>query len=46
MYTFEFDKPEYEFTNPFEDARFTWTPIDGDKTGTLREVVLDRKSVV
>jgi hypothetical protein len=40
MYTFEFDKPEYEFTNPFDDARFTWTPIEGDATGTLTEVVL------
>lgn len=35
-----FDKPELEFLDPTVDSRFAWTPLDGDKTGQLEEIVL------
>jgi hypothetical protein len=35
-----FSKPELEFTDPERDDRFTWTPLDGDRTGLLRETIL------
>lgn len=37
---FLFAKPEYEFFDPTVDARFAWTPLAGDKTGQLAEIVL------
>ena len=36
----EFDKPEYEFFDPTRDERFAWTPMAGDKTGQLSEIIL------
>lgn len=37
---YQFDKPEYEFVDPTADGRFSWTPVAGDKTGQLQEIVL------
>src|SRR5688572_2490262 len=36
----DFDKPEYEFFTPDGDKRFPWTPVHGDKTGQLSEIIL------
>ena len=36
----EFDKPEFEFFDPTRDERFKWTPMAGDKTGQLSEIIL------
>ena len=36
----EFDKPEYEFFDATHDERFAWTPMAGDKTGQLSEIIL------
>ncbi len=34
-----FDKPELEFVDP-TDGRFEWTPVAGDVTGQLAEIIL------
>lgn len=35
-----FNKPEFEFFDATGDPRFTWTPVAGDKTGQLAEIIL------
>lgn len=37
---FAFDKPELEFLDPTVDPRFAWTPLAGDATGQLAEIIL------
>lgn len=37
---FQFDKPELEFLDPTKDDRFAWTPLHGDSTGQLSEIIL------
>ena len=37
---FSFDKPELEFFDPTADSRFSWTPLHGDATGQLAEMIL------
>ncbi len=37
---FSFDKPELEFFDPTTDPRYSWTPLHGDKTGQLSEMIL------
>lgn len=35
-----FNKPELEFVDPTVDGRFAWTPLVGDATGQLSEIIL------
>lgn len=35
-----FAKPEYEFFDATRDPRFAWTPVEGDQTGQLAEIIL------
>lgn len=37
---FKFTKPEYEFFDPTVTEGFSWTPLDGDLTGMLSEMIL------
>lgn len=36
----DFDKPEFEFFDPTKSPRFPWTPVAGDKTGQLTEIIV------
>ena len=35
-----FAKPELEFVDPTAIAGFAWTPLEGDRTGQLSEIIL------